>query len=726
MRAFSFVLLLVGSASLSLGQVTMRGRVVQETEGAGIPGVIIREYGSSAMTRSNEEGDFEIVLSSQDALISFRILGFDPLDEVRLADVPVVGGRYTVSMKERPIGMKETVVTAGRRAQSLMDVPVSVTTVKADALVGRSGLTLEEPLRFVSGVNIMDDQINIRGSSGYSRGVGSRVLLLFDGIPLLTGDTGEIIWEVIPLDLVERVEIVKGAGSALYGSSALGGVINIIPSTPPDGTRFHGALSQGVYQQPTFPEWRWSGRERMQTTAKAIVSVRRTDWHSVFSVSGMMDESHRLNDATHRYSFFNRSTFSVGQESHVSLSGHYVHRRGGNFFWWKSLSAPLEPPDDYRSRRVESDRGFLHAGYRTFLSPTSFVTARVQYYRNKWSDLDAGVLSTTSSSDRWNTEVQWTNEVSVDWNVIAGATAFIDRVESNIFGTHPGGGAAVFVQNDYSGIQNLTVSGGLRYDWQRVSVLPGNAHLDPRLGLTYRLGPATSLRASLGTGYRYPSIGEVYTSIQTGFGGVNVVPNPKLKAEKSLSMEVGAHHLLTDGIVLDGAVFETTYDALIEASVDPDELLIRFTNVERARVRGFEASLHGEDASGERTVDMGYTYVDPRNRDTGAILRFRPRHVLTSSIRWPLPWCSLRAEYRFVSRIEEVDENLVVVADIEDGLSREDIHVVNLTASKDLSISGVPVGIDFEFRNLLNYQYVELLANMAPPRMFVLSFDVTL
>ena len=83
-------------------------------------------------------------------------------------------------------------------------------------------------------------QVNIRGSSGYSRGTGTRVLLLFDGMPFLTGDAGEIIWEAIPVWQIDRVEIVKGAGSALYGSNAIGGVINVITkeTSPRQNLRF--------------------------------------------------------------------------------------------------------------------------------------------------------------------------------------------------------------------------------------------------------------------------------------------------------------------------------------------------------------------------------------------------------------------------------------------------------------------------------------------------------
>ncbi|MBI3579749.1 MAG: TonB-dependent receptor, partial [Ignavibacteriales bacterium] len=131
------------------------------------------------------------------------------------------GEEYTLSLQLMPsaIQAEEIVVTASRREQSLQEVPVSVSTVTAKTIAERNSVTLDDALRYVPGVNLLQDQINIRGSTGYSRGVGSRVLLLLDGLPFITGDTGEINWESIPTHQIERIEVVKGAGSALYGSS---------------------------------------------------------------------------------------------------------------------------------------------------------------------------------------------------------------------------------------------------------------------------------------------------------------------------------------------------------------------------------------------------------------------------------------------------------------------------------------------------------------------------
>ena len=110
--------------------------------------------------------------------------------------------------------------------------------------------------------NMNSTQMNIRGSSGYSRGVGSRVLFLIDGIPILTGDTREVSYDVIPTYLIERVEIVKGAGSALYGSSALGGVVNMMTKEIDQLPHYYLKMYGGLHSQTAYPQWNWSDKSR--------------------------------------------------------------------------------------------------------------------------------------------------------------------------------------------------------------------------------------------------------------------------------------------------------------------------------------------------------------------------------------------------------------------------------------------------------------------------------
>ncbi len=165
-------------------------------------------------------------------------------------------------LNEAVIEADEVLVTAGKYEQKKSDVTVSTEIISGKEFSERNFSNLEDAVRYVPGVTMTEDQISIRGSNGYSRGTGSRALLAIDGLPFYTGDSGDIIWEMIPTLEIQKVEIIKGASSSLYGSSAIGGVINSITRDISEKplTIFNGFY--GVYDKPYYNEWDWSGERR--------------------------------------------------------------------------------------------------------------------------------------------------------------------------------------------------------------------------------------------------------------------------------------------------------------------------------------------------------------------------------------------------------------------------------------------------------------------------------
>jgi len=110
----------------------------------------------------------------------------------------------------------------------------------------------------VPGVTVKDGQPSIRGSSGYTYGAGTRVITCLNGLPLLTGDRSSAPFELLPIDNIERIEVLKGASSVVYGAGAMGGVFNIVtqvPDTPT--TTLRAGLT--VYDQPAISEADWDG-----------------------------------------------------------------------------------------------------------------------------------------------------------------------------------------------------------------------------------------------------------------------------------------------------------------------------------------------------------------------------------------------------------------------------------------------------------------------------------
>lgn len=630
-----------------------------------------------------------------------------------------------VHLLPQEVETQQVVITASRREQSLQDVPVSVSTVSAKTIAQRVPTTLDDVLRYVPGVNLMYDQVNIRGSSGYSRGVGTRVLLLFDGLPYLTGDTGEITWETIPVFQISRVEVVKGAGSALYGSSALGGVINVITKDIPDKPEVGFRLYSGVYGNPGYPEWNWSPQSRTNVGGYVSYSNRIGVFRYLLSVARSVDDSYRENDAYHRWDFYAKTMVDLSPTQNLTVVGNLLQRSHGNYFWWKSLREATRPADSQLNGNVQTNRGNLSLSYKEFVSDKLFYNIKGIYYGNFWRDDSSGRINNVSASHSFYVESQATYVFGPLNILTAGLAVNYDRVTSNLFGAHPGVGAAVFAQDEFALDSQIKLTAGARFDWQKVSVLNSASQLNPKLGLVYTVSDLTSIRGSLGTGFRYPAISELYTSVGTGVSPLSIVPNPNLHAERSVSYEIGISHAVSDQILLDWALFENDFRDLIEPGVDTtsNPVAIRFENVTKARIRGTEVDLKFNVVGKMLQGELGYTYIDARDLSTGEILKFRPRHIFYGSMQLSLEHLAVVGDYRYMSRVEAIDENLVRIAPIIDGDQRVPIKVADARVFYDLSGATLPVRIGVSVTNIFNYHYVELIGNLAPIRLVTFTVD---
>jgi iron complex outermembrane receptor protein len=638
------------------------------------------------------------------------------------SDAPL---KFEVHLAPQEVETQQVVITASRREQSLHDVPVSISTVSAKALSLRIPTTLDDALRYVPGVNMMYDQVNIRGSSGYSRGVGTRVLLLFDGLPYLTGDTGEITWETIPVFQIERIEIVKGAGSALYGSSALGGVINVITKDIPDKPKVGFRLYSGIYSNPGFAEWNWSAKSRFNSGGYVSFSDKVGSLRYLASVARSVDDSYRENDAYHRWDFYVKTIYDLTSRQSLTLVANLNERIHGNYFWWKSLREATKPADSQLNGGVWTNRGNVSIAYKEFVSDKLFYNVKGIYYGNFWRDDSSGRINNVSASHLFYSEVEATYAFNGANILTSGIAANYDRVTSNLFGAHPGVGLAIFAQDEWTVNDGMKLTAGARYDWQRVSVLNSGSQLNPKVGIVYSWDEATSFRASLGTGFRYPAISELYTNVSTGVSILNIVPNPNLHAESSVSFEIGVSRAISDRVLLDWALFENDFRDLIEPGVDTttNPIAIEFANVTRARIRGSEVDLKFNLVDKLLNGELGYTYIDSKDLSTGEVLKFRPRNTLYGSLQLNIEHLTLETDYRYMSRVEAIDENLVRFAPITDGDQRVPIKVADLRAFYDLSGVYVPVRLGLTITNMFNYHFVELIGNLSPVRMVSLTLD---
>jgi iron complex outermembrane receptor protein len=704
---------------------SIAGRVTAGGDGGALSGVNVRLQGTVRGTTTNMRGEYRIGdLPAGKRTLVFSLVGY--LRENR-PDVTVEEGKETVLdvvMTQSAIQSEQVVVTASKREQSLQDVPVSISVLDAAEISQRNSISLEDALRYVPGVNMTGTQVNIRGSSGYSLGAGSRVLMLLDGIPFLAGDTGELNFESIPMGQVDRIEVVKGASSALYGSNALGGVVNIItrpiPETPETIVRTYG----GLYNKPQYKQWEWSDKLR-SFNGQSFSHMRRVGdlGVSVF-FSRQLDDGYRQNDYRRRYNFLMKTREDFSSSGSVTLNFGLAYQLMGQFLYWRNVDSALMTPLRHQSDNIKSTRYFLSGLYNAALSDHVLFTVKAMWYHNDWGFQQSGDPERTESlSDGVRMEVLSTLLPGGAHTVTCGVDGNIDLIGGDMFGDRRIGGLALFAQDEAKLLKDLTLTLGARFDLQSVGLTGEGGQLNPKVALLYQPVEGTSFRASFGEGFRVPSLPEAF--VEAGSTGLLAVPNKDLKPERSRSYEAGVSQSLGDIGSIDVAAFRSDIDNLIEPGLFAvgRDLQVQWRNVTRARVQGLETSCLARFFDGSVVFNLGYTYANPEDLTLNDVLKYRPRHVLHGGLRGTMGRLSASADFRFVSRIESIDDELVDSGVIPDGDQRVPIYVTDIRLGADLSFTGIPLSVSFNVNNLFQHNYVELIGNVMPPRTYILVLE---
>lgn len=715
--------LLASGGSIS-GRVTAKG----EAEGEPLVGVAVFLQGTARGTTTNARGQFRISeLSPGTYAVVFSMVGYKR--ETR-PDVRVEEGRETVldaSMTQASIQTEQVVVTANKRQQSLEEVPVSMSIMEAAEIEQRNSLVIDDALRYVPGVNMTGTQVNIRGSSGYSRGAGSRVLMLVDGIPFITGDTGELNFESIPVGQVDRIEVVKGASSALYGSNALGGVINVITKpiseVPETIIRAYG----GFYNKPSFDQWKWADNTRFMNGQSVSYAHKVGDLGVSLFASRQFDDGYRQNDYRRRYNFYMKTTEDFSSANSLALNFSMLYQYGGQFLYWRNLDSALIPPVLQKTDNVKSMRYYASGLYNDALADNLLFTAKALYYHNDWGYETINAIGRTESiSDDIRVEALSTLFLDRVHTLTAGLNGNLDIVHADLFGQKTVGGLAAYGQDEMKVAEDLTLTLGARFDYVSAGLTEASSQLNPKAAVTYNPFPGTTLRASFGRGFRVPSVAEAF--ISAGVSNLTVIPNPDLNPENSYSYEVGILQMLGGFGSFDFAAFRSDYDNLVEAGliVSGQDVYIQWRNVTKARVQGIETSFKLGLFDGDLLYSLGYTYVYPEDITHDDLLKYRPRHVFYTTARGQLGWLSASVDFRFISRVDRVDDELVEVGIVPDGDERVDIFVADFRVGADLSTFGVPLNVSFNLNNAFQYNYVELIGNMMPPRTYMLVIEARL
>lgn len=709
----------------------IRGTVTDAESKEPLQGATIRVENRAWGTWSGKNGVFTLrALPTGSYTLLVSLIGYQAkqiLIQVRDNDTAIVA----VQLAQQNLQTNEIVVSANKRVQAVQDVPISISIVDQRAVEQRGITKLDDALRYVPGVSMSREQVNIRGSSGFSLGLGSRTLLLVDGFPLLSGDMGDAKFDALPLFNLERIEVIKGAGSALYGTGALGGIVNVITATPPSEREIHVRAFSGAYTATKYDHWKFSSSPPFLGGLQAGYAQSFEKASFVFSGGLIRDEGHQDFYDSFRWNIFTRSTYDLSPSSSLMFMGSASSERRANWVFWKNLDSATFPPDGTNmDEYVTSTKQTGALLFNHIFNESLFMLVRTGVYRTHFENSAStqGNDSLASTAYAGNTELQLTSIASENLLFTFGLTGQYNFITESYLGENNQILLAGYLQSEFTPVPDLTLTAGGRLDHERTSGgAASNLEFNPKVGVSYKLAPRTALRLSAGRGFRAPTIGERFAALR--FNGLTVASNPAIQPERGWSFEVGGNHTISiaeQTWSMDIALFHNEFTDVIEPQLQPQTAKIQFTNISRARIQGVEIGVHGWLPEKLAGIEASVTAIMPTNPDSNSVLKYRSKFLVQSRLMVPIGAFQLQADYRFQSRVEAIDALLKTLR-IPDVDARVPIHVLDVRLIADLySLASLPVMATLNVKNALNYYYTEIIANLAPTRSIVLQLDARL
>ena len=717
---------------------------VRDAAGVPLPGINVVLAGTTLGDATDLNGRYAIrLIPTGSYTVQASAIGFQTQQQpITIED----GGRTTVDfvLQEATLRGDEVVVTAARRSQRFSDAPVSLNLVLPRELETRNILALDEALRYVPGVQMADNQVNIRGSSGFTFNTGSRVLLLLDGLPLLRPDNEGIPLNALPISQIERIEVVKGPGSALYGSGALGGVINIITKDFPETPETNLQLFAGAYEPVRYEVWRdaWDEADEPRQFGGGIFThARRLGRKAGFWINAAYREDQGFtNFRTERdFDAFFKFGARPGTTVRFDLLGGWTFRKSDSFLYWNGARDVLNPGELDLGGIQASGTNDNQINLFNLMPSFSHVVSGSFFYSIKARLIGAVIQpleddGTPKSVDKGTTGIRYGGEIQANWqmrrggHVTAGATTEQLLTESSFFQPDSVEATArsqperaAFLQVEQTFFDRLTLVGGLRYDTYEIDTTDVERKLSPKLNASYRLFEGLTLRAAYGQGFRVPSLGERFVNDRAF---LPIVPNLDLRPEVSTSYEVGLRSLMPltrrFRTQADVAVFWNNYRRLVEPTFIANEQAFQFINLTKARIRGLEATFEAGADDDRWLLSLGYTLLDADDLTEDRPLVFRSRHLFKAGVTVPLVGpLSAGVDFRYASTPERVDNDFSRFV--------RDATLINARKVLDARIGAQwrHLRLAFLVNNALEYYYVERPAILAPPRHFVLQMQAS-
>lgn len=634
------------------------------------------------------------------------------------------------SAQDAPTSASEIVVTATRSARALADVPASVSVITSDQIEETPARSIDDVLRRVPSVDLpiastneqhpTDTIVSMRGLSGI------RSLVLLDGVPLNDPFFGYVQWSEVPLETIDRVEVVRGGGAPLWGNYAMGGVINIL-TKPIDKTGLAAEAaggSRGAYRADGHAAYAGDGFglgldagvnhsdgyvEQIES-ARGAITVPTGFTARTVALSGNADLAPSLT-ARARVSYYDNDQNFL---TRLNTNDQRTWRYTGTLTWTPVPGGSLELTGFHDDERfVTNNPG----------TPDGAGPNDAEYVQN----------SHRTRANDWGASLIWTQtftgllrslSIGGDYHGIRGRDDARIFDETNAYlRTDTGAGdqrfLGAFAQADVRPIDRLQLLLSLRYQdfysYNGVDDTPGSAgsnvpsrhssDIDPRLSIRYDLSGGFALRGAVYRAFRAPTLDNLYRAASVPgyilYGNAGLKPESLEGAEAGFDYDRGPIRFQATAYasrISDFLTYRYLDPATLPAGFDIGARLI---NAGRARSRGVEAELTWKPTPA-LAATIAYTYADSivtRNPEDPASVGVQqsgiPRHRVSAKVDWTGPLgIKLSPHIRYLSRTNGDP----------DAIYRTDAHfIADLAASAPVR-RGLEAFVQIE--NLFDRRYI--------------------
>ncbi|MCE0557719.1 TonB-dependent receptor [Motilimonas sp. E26] len=553
------------------------------------------------------------------------------------------------------------VVTGTKTEKALLDVPVRTEIVTAAELANSHARDLAEGLKNVPGLMLKP----IHGKSGqevWLQGINAdRVLVLIDGLPVTASTGSSVDLSQIAVADVQHIEIVKGAVSALYGSEAMGGVVNIITKRATAGTRYQFTLDGGSYGN----QHNVSSALLNDQHANLLLSKNSDTWYAQL----MADIRHKggsdldLSD----WDFAG----DAGDKTNLSLELGYLFANGGELTvkpsWYqediyKNFGSFV--PGIGKIKKVKGEQASRKNILLAYNQPlTDHLELSSWYMYEEFEDKTSQDTLSTQALDQSRiglskfdkVELQLDSDYFNNHLVTFGAVAYrsslnqqqISRSQQNqsdideLNGTKRRNNLEFYLQDDFFLTDNLELLPGIRVQHDS----DFGVHAAPKFNLMYRPDTLSQfdgkIRSGIGTGYRVPTLKERHYVFDHSALGYMILGNPDLVPETSVSLQLGAELHPNADLMFDINLFHNEIKNLIDTAYDQQASdarglsIFNYNNVNQAMTQGVDISASYQWLHNWQT-NLSYSYLNSEDKTTGQQLTRRPAHLIKGKLNYHL------------------------------------------------------------------------------------------